>query len=103
MTHTPTQDQSCFTDPESFDCLCHTAMQRQCRKEEMRKQMVHPNGRIYTLTQCVHFFVCTHSNTCKSYKDAHCKHCTKRRAGRLKHAEHRLVRQDSQIWIWQHS
>jgi len=73
MTHTPTQDQSCFTDPESFDCLCHTAMQRRCRKEEMRKQMVHPNGRIYTLTQCVHFFVCTHSSTCKSYKDTHCK------------------------------
>merc|ERR1712185_256241 len=22
-THTPTEDQACFPDPESFDCACH--------------------------------------------------------------------------------
>jgi len=26
-----------------------------------------------SVTQCEHFFLCTHSATCASYKDRHCK------------------------------
>ena len=30
MTHTPTEDQSCFVDPDMFDCACLSTMKRQC-------------------------------------------------------------------------
>ena len=29
-TQTPTEDASCFADPENFDCSCHAKKQRQC-------------------------------------------------------------------------
>ena len=29
-TQTPTEDSSCFADPENFDCACHAKKQRQC-------------------------------------------------------------------------
>jgi len=67
-TQTPTEDQACFPDPASFDCACHRTIVSQCD---------HPNGFRRelgrSLTQCYHFFVCTHSQTCKSYKERHCK------------------------------
>lgn len=68
MTHTPTGDQSCFVDADGFDCSCHATMQRRCRSEVLRKEL-----ELKTETDCSHFFVCTHSNTCQSYKAAHCK------------------------------
>jgi len=30
-THSPTTDQSCFVDPESFDCSCMNTLKRNCR------------------------------------------------------------------------
>jgi len=67
MTHTPTADQSCFRDAEGFDCACHAKMQRQCRIESFRKQL-----QVDSVTKCNHFFVCTHSQTCATYKTKHC-------------------------------
>jgi len=74
-TQTPTDDQACFVDPEGIDCSCHAKFMRSCKKEDVRRAsgLVHPNGRIYSVTECNHFFVCTHSNTCQAYKDTHCR------------------------------
>jgi len=77
MTHTPTTDQSCFRDADGFDCNCHAKMQRRCGNEAARKEigLIHPNSnnRVYSATECEHFFVCTHSQTCDVYKNKHCK------------------------------
>ena len=35
---------------------------RMCRKEDFRRQLTQGS-----VSSCEHFFVCTHSNTCKSY------------------------------------
>jgi len=68
MTHTPTDDQSCFQDTDSFDCSCMITLQRQCSSEKLRKQF-----NTHSIADCENFFVCSHSQTCKSYKDKHCK------------------------------
>jgi len=68
MTHTPTDDQACFVNPEAFDCGCMATMKRNCRSQIMRKQMG-----LGSVTQCYEFFVCTHSNTCAAYKHRHCQ------------------------------
>lgn len=77
MTHTPTDDQSCFVDPEGFDCSCHAKIMRTCKKEHDRRALglVHGgwHGRTYSVAECNQFFVCTHSNTCQAYKDSHCQ------------------------------
>jgi len=74
MTHTPTDDQSCFVDPDAFDCNCYATKQRFCRNEDARKRMrPGKNWKVYSATECEHFFVCTHSQTCQSYKNEHCK------------------------------
>jgi len=74
FTHTPTQDQGCFVDPDSFDCLCHDKMQALCESEDFRKELrLHSGSRTSSQTQCQHFFVCTHSYTCQKYKNLHCK------------------------------
>lgn len=74
-THTPTDDQSCFVDPEGFDCDCYAKKRRYCKNEDMRREhhMRHPDNRVYSATECEHFFVCTHSNTCQPYKKRHCQ------------------------------
>jgi len=81
MTHTPTDDQSCFVDPDAFDCNCYATKQRFCRNEDARKlhHLRHPgtNGKVYSASECEHFFVCTHSQTCQPYKDKHCQKDTK--------------------------
>ena len=91
-TQTPTEDSSCFADPENFDCACHAKKQRQCayvpssqciscstshqlscRKEEFRKQLQRAHqAKVVSVTQCEHFFVCTHSNTCQRYAQRCC-------------------------------
>jgi len=68
MTHTPTTDQACFVNPESFDCGCMATMKRNCRDKSFRKQI-----ETSSVTECYEFFVCTHSQTCRAYKDRHCK------------------------------
>merc|ERR1711998_470902 len=74
-TLTPTDDQSCFVNPETFDCNCHATKRRFCNNEDTRREhhLRHPNGRVYSATECEHFFVCTHSQTCQRYKTKHCK------------------------------
>jgi len=74
-TLTPTADQACFADPEMFDCSCFEKMARQCGKEAARKDLglFHANRRVFSQTECNHFFVCTHSSVCKAYKDEHCQ------------------------------
>jgi len=72
-THTPTDDQSCFVNPDAFDCACYATKQRYCKKESLRMHLRHPSNKVYTATECEQFFVCTHSQTCKRYKDEHCK------------------------------
>jgi len=74
MTHTPTDDQACFVDPDAFDCNCYATKQRFCRNEDARKMhhLEHTDGKVYSATECEHFFVCTHSQTCQSYKNKHC-------------------------------
>jgi len=72
-TQTPTEDSSCFADPENFDCACHAKKQRQCAKETFRKELQRAHqGKVVSFTQCEHFFVCTHSYTCQRYKKKHC-------------------------------
>jgi hypothetical protein len=75
MTHTPTDDQACFVDPDAFDCNCYAVKQRFCRNEDARKShhFRHPGtGKVYSASECEQFFVCTHSQTCQSYKNKHC-------------------------------
>jgi len=72
-TLTPTTDQACFVDPDNFDCSCLAKLKRQCGKEAFRKQLTPHTGKTTSVTGCYHFFACTHSQTCKSYKDKHCK------------------------------
>jgi len=72
-TLTPTTDQSCFVDPDNFDCSCLSKLKRQCGKEEFRKEFTGVMGKTVSVTDCYHFFACTHSQTCKRYKDQHCK------------------------------
>lgn len=67
MTHSPTVDQSCFADPESFDCSCFEKLKRQCRKEDFRKHL-----EASSVEECYEFFVCTHSQTCGTYKTNQC-------------------------------
>ena len=45
------------------------------RKESFRREarLLHNNGRVYSVTECNQFFVCAHSNVCRTYKDRHCK------------------------------
>jgi len=74
-THSPTEDQSCFVDPDMFDCSCLETMKRNCRNEHYRKGIAsgtYKNG--LSLTECYEFLVCTHSQTCSSYKKMHCQH-----------------------------
>ena len=73
-TQTPTADQSCFVNPDAFDCDCYASKRRYCKSSNLRKKhgLRHRNGKAYTAAQCTHFFVCTHSQTCQSYKDKHC-------------------------------
>jgi len=80
FTHTPTDDQSCFVDPEAFDCDCYAKKRRFCGNEHSRgvHHLRHPSvhnstKRVYSASECEHFFVCTHSQTCDSYKKTHCK------------------------------
>merc|ERR1711998_48586 len=79
-THSPTDDQSCFVNPEAFDCNCYAKKRRFCGNEHSRAvhHLRHPgahNGtkRVYSASECERFFVCTHSQTCDSYKKTHCK------------------------------
>merc|ERR1711998_137556 len=72
-TLTPTTDQACFVDPDNFDCSCLAKLKRQCGKEAFLKQLPPPTGKTTSVTDCYHFFACTHSQTCKRYKDQHCK------------------------------
>jgi len=71
-TQTPTEDASCFADPENFDCSCHAKKQRQCGKDPyLRKELQRAHeGKVVS---CEHFFVCTHSQTCQQYKNKHCQ------------------------------
>ena len=41
--------------------------------EDFRNHLKFENGNRFSVTQCQDFFVCAHSNTCKAYKDRHCK------------------------------
>jgi len=68
MTHTPTTDQSCFPNPESFDCGCMATMKRNCRDRSFRELI-----KTHSVSQCYEFFVCTHSQTCNAYKKRHCR------------------------------
>ena len=46
-----------------------------CRNEHYRKGIAsgtYKNG--LSLTECYEFLVCTHSQTCSSYKNMHCQH-----------------------------
>jgi len=65
-TQTPTDDQSCFANPESFDCSCFEKLKRQCRSEDFLKQFK-------SATDCYEFFVCSHSQTCEAYREKNCK------------------------------
>lgn len=73
-TRTPTVDSSCFANPEQTDCFCLANKRRGCRNKSGREEsgLKHPNGRVYSVTECEHFYVCTHSQTCPQYKDRHC-------------------------------
>jgi hypothetical protein len=68
LTHSPSVDESCFMDPENFDCSCHTKILKQCDDDDgfIKKQFE-------SVQECRHFFVCAHKDTCAAYKRLNCK------------------------------
>ena len=43
------------------------------RQEDFRKQLTLHMGKTTSVTDCYHFFACTHSQICLSHKNKHCK------------------------------
>ena len=48
------------------ECTCLHKLMRS--EESFRKQL-----KVDSITKCNHFFVCTHSQTCRTYKNEHCR------------------------------